>query len=412
MQIYLDYNATAPLMPAARAAVVAGLDLLNASSVHGFGRAARAAVSHARDVIAGFLGVRPAQIIFTSGATEALVTALRGVSVATYIISAVEHEAVRATAQTLSPLPYRERVAAKQPGEGYNERNPSSGANAPPSPLKGEGNLWIIPVDKNGIINLEELEQVLKTAATPALVAVQFVNNETGVIQPVADIIALAKQYQALTLIDAVQAVGRIDLSPMLGADMMPSPRSGADMIVLAAHKMGGPRGAAALVLREGLSITPLITGGGQEERRRAGTENVAAIMGFGTAIEHIQISLDKQKDLETWREQMETEIVAALPSVKFYGQNAPRVANTSMLALPGVQAATQLMNLDLAGIAVSSGAACASGKVAPSHVLMAMGEGKEIAESAIRVSSGWATTAQDFQEFTRIYLEMARRLS
>ncbi len=183
-------------------------------------------------------------------------------------------------------------------------------------------------------------------------------------------------------------------------------------MIVLAAHKMGGPRGAAALVLREGLSITPLITGGGQEERRRAGTENVAAIMGFGTAIEHIQISLDKQKDLETWREQMETEIVAALPSVKFYGQNAPRVANTSMLALPGVQAATQLMNLDLAGIAVSSGAACASGKVAPSHVLMAMGEGKEIAESAIRVSSGWATTAQDFQEFTRIYLEMARRLS
>lgn len=368
MQIYLDYNATAPLMPAPKAALVGALDLLNASSVHGFGRAARRAVSHARDVLAVYLSVKPAQIIFTSGATEALVTALRGVRANSYIISAVEHEAVRATA---------------------------------PDAL-------IVPVDANGILDLAQLEEVLKSAAAPALVAVQFVNNETGVIQPVADIIRLVQQYHALTLIDAVQAVGRIDLSPMLQADMM----------VVAAHKMGGPRGAAALVVREGLSITPLITGGGQEERRRAGTENVAAIAGFGAAIENISESLNKQKQLGEWREAMETEIAAALPSVKFFGQpgltkdGPPRISNTSMFALPGVTASTQLMNLDLAGIAVSSGAACASGKVAPSHVLMAMGAVKEIAESAIRVSSGWATTEEDFKVFTKNYIEMARRLS
>ena len=361
MQIYLDYNATSPLMPPTRAAVVAGLDYLNASSVHGFGRQARAAVSGTRGILAAYLNVKPAQIIFTSGATEALVTALRGVRAASYIISAVEHEAVRATAP----------------------------------------DAVIVPVDANGILDLEKLEDVLKNSAAPALVAVQFVNNETGVIQPIEKIIHLAKKYKALTLIDAVQAVGRIDLTPMLGADMM----------VIASHKMGGPRGASALILREGLSITPLITGGGQEERRRAGTENVAAICGFGAAIEHISISLDKQKDLQTWRDAMETEISAALPNVKLFGRTAPRLANTSMIALPGVMASTQLMNLDLAGIAVSSGAACASGKVAPSHVLMAMGASKEIAQSAIRISGGWNSAQADFQAFTKNYIEMAKRL-
>ncbi len=361
MQIYLDYNASSPLLAPARAAVVEGLDLLNASSVHAFGRAARSAVSHARSVLADYLGVRMAQIIFTSGATEALVTALRGVPAAHYLISAVEHEAVRATA----------------------------------------ANPHIIPVDANGIVDLKQLETGLKATTGPTLVAVQFANNETGVIQPIADIIHLAKKYGAMTLVDAVQAVGRIDLTPMKDADMR----------VVAGHKMGGPRGAAALVLRDGLSITPLITGGGQEERRRAGTENVAAIAGFGAAIENIAISLNKQKELKVWRDAMERGIADALPGVKFFGQHASRLSNTSMLALPNVKASTQLMNLDLAGIAVSSGAACSSGKVAPSHVLLAMGATPNIAESAIRVSSGWATTAEDFVAVTKNYIEMARRL-
>lgn len=361
MQIYLDYNATAPLMPAPRAALVAALDLLNASSVHGFGRAARAAVSGARDALAGYLRVKPAQIVFTSTATEALVTALRGVGVNQFFISAVEHEAVRAS------VPHA----------------------------------TIIPVQSNGVMDLEKFEEQLKNVSAPTLVAVQYANNETGVIQPIESIIDMAKRYGALTLVDCVQAVGRMDLTPTHGADMR----------VVATHKMGGPRGAAALVLRDGLAIAPLITGGGQEERRRAGTENVAAIAGMGAAVEQIAESIHHQKNLAAWRDAMENTIAAALPAVQFFGRQSPRLFNTSMFALPGAPASTQLMNLDLAGIAVSSGAACSSGKVGPSHVLMAMGADEQTAACAIRISAGWQTTEKDFQEFTRVYLEMARRL-
>ena len=365
MQIYLDYNASAPLMPAARAAVVAGLDLLNASSVHGFGRAARLAVTHARGILADYLAVRPAQIVFTGSATEAIVTALRGVAVNSVVTIPVEHEAVRITAQAL-------------PGH------------------------VVIPVDDNGLANLESLDAVLKNSAAPALVAIQFANNETGVIQPIADVIKLARRHKALVLCDAVQALGRIDLSPLFGADM----------IALSAHKMGGPKGVGALVLREGLSLTPLLTGGGQEERRRAGTENVAAIMGMGAAVENIASILKQQEELAVWREHMEQQIAAAMPAAQFFGLAAPRLANTSMFALPGVAASTQLMNLDLTGIAVSSGSACSSGKVGPSHVLMAMSIAPEVAGAAIRVSGGWASTAVDFQQFTQTYIDMARRLA
>ncbi len=366
MEIYLDYNANAPLMPAARAAVVAGLDLLNASSVHWAGRAARSAVSTARGHIAEYLSVRPAQVIFTSSATEALVTALRGVSAGDHIISAVEHDAVRATA-----------AQAK-----------------------------IIPVTADGLIDLASLESHLKSAAAPALVAVQFVNNETGVIQPVAEVMKLCRKYGALFVCDAVQAVGRISLEDLRGADMT----------VISTHKMGGPKGAAALVLREGLAITPLLTGGGQEERRRAGTENVAAIMGMGAAVEHISDSLNIMPQLAAWRDGMEKEISSALPPNKngaqIFGSATPRIANTSMLALPGASASTQLMNLDLAGIAVSSGSACSSGKVTASHVVSAMGFAPDIAGAAIRVSGGWATRAEDFQRFTKTYIEIAKRLA
>jgi cysteine desulfurase len=362
MEIYLDYNATAPLMPAARAAVVAGLDLLNASSVHWAGRAARSTVTAARGQVAAYLGVRPAQIVFTSGGTEALVTALRGATAKDYVVSATEHDAVRATVPQAK----------------------------------------IISVTSEGVIDLENLDHHLRQATMPALVAVQFVNNETGVIQPITEVIKLCRQYGALLLCDAVQAVGRMALDDVRGADM----------VVISTHKMGGPKGAAALVLREGLSITPLITGGGQEERRRAGTENIAAITGFGAAIEHVSDSLNAMPQLATWRDAMEKEISSASPQVKIFSAAAPRIANTSMLALPGAPASTQLMNLDLAGIAVSSGSACSSGKVTPSHVVSAMGYAPDIASAAIRVSGGWATRAEDFQAFTKSYIEMAKRLA
>lgn len=365
MPIYLDYNASAPVMPAARDAVIAGLDLLNASSVHSYGRAARNAVTHARGILAEYLRVKPAQVIFASSATESIVTALRGVTANSCVTTPVEHEAVRITAQNL-------------PGH------------------------VVIPVDGNGIINLESLAEVLKTSPAPAMVAVQFANNETGAVQPIADVIKIARKHDAIVLCDAVQALGRMDVSPLQGADM----------IALSAHKMGGPKGVGALILREGLSINPLLTGGGQEERRRAGTENVAAIMGFGAAIENISASLDQQTHLAAWRAEMEKEILAALPHVQIFARDAERLANTSMIALPNVPAATQLMNLDLAGFAVSSGSACSSGKVGPSHVLVAMGIAPDVAASAIRISGGWQSTAHDFQQFTKTYIEMADRLS
>jgi len=360
MEIYLDYNASAPLLPAARAAVVAGLDLLNASSVHGAGRVARQGITNARNILANYLGIKPAQIIFTSGATESIATALRGTVRKNFIIGATEHEAVRANAE-----------GAK-----------------------------IIPVGKNGMIDLSALEKLLSETEN-AVVALQYVNNETGTVQPVADAIALAHKHDALILIDAVQALGKLDLTPIKNADM----------IVFSAHKIGGPKGAGALILREGLSIQPLILGGGQEERRRAGTENVAAIMGFGAAIQNISAQLEKQTELAEWRDAMEKEIATALPQVKIFN-SAPRAANTSMIALPGVTAATQLMNLDLAGVAVSSGSACSSGKVGPSHTLINMGEDKNIASCAIRISGGWNSNEKDFQEFARIYIDMAKRLA
>lgn len=359
MQIYLDYNASAPLLPAAHAAVVKGLDLLNPSSVHAFGRAARTAVTESRNILAGYLSVKPAQVIFTSGATESIATALHGLGKKNLVIGATEHDAVRANA-----------TGAK-----------------------------IIPVDANGVIDLGALEEVLKNT-TDTLVALQYANNETGVIQPIEPAIQLAKKYDALILVDAVQALGKLDLTPIAKADM----------IAFSAHKIGGPKGVGALVLREGLSIQPLMLGGGQEERRRAGTENVAAIMGFGAAVENIAVNLDKQKTLAVWRDAMEKEIAAALPQAKIFN-GADRIANTSMIALPGVTAATQLMNLDLAGIAVSSGSACSSGKVSPSHTLIAMGVDENTAAAAIRISSGWNTTEKDVQEFTKAYLEMAQRL-
>ncbi len=357
-QIYLDYNATTPLKPAARNAMLAALDAGNASSIHGAGRAARRLTEDARIVLAENVNVKPAQIIFTSGASEANALALLNAS-GPVIISAIEHESV---------------------------------LTAPDATRIG--------VDSAGVIDLAHLQTVLAATVSPAFVSIMLVNNETGVIQPIAEIAKLTRTYNVRLHCDAVQGLARVPI------DM---PALGVDMLSVSAHKMGGPKGAGALIIKDGLPITPLIKGGGQEMRRRAGTENVAAIAGFGAAVADMENALVDQARLNALRDQLEHDLAAAVPQLQFFGQGAPRVAGVSMFALPGMTASTQLMKLDIAGFCVSTGSACSSGKVTPSHVLQAMGADDAMASCAIRVSFGWATTAAEIEKFIAAYGQMAR---
>ncbi len=359
---YLDYNASAPLRPPVREAMAGALDLIgNPSSVHGFGRACRAAIERARRAVAALVAARPDQIIFTSGGTEANRLALGAVDAAVRVVSAIEHESVLAAA------PEAARV----------------------------------PVDGQGLIDLSALDALLATAPQPALVSVMLVNNETGVIQPVPEAAALVHRHGGWLHCDAVQAAGRLPLD--LGA-------LGADLLTLSAHKLGGPAGVGALVVRDGLPLTAPPGGGGQERRRRAGTENLVGIVGFGRAAELAPDDLPGLTRLAGWRDRLEREVQALTPLVQTMGALAPRVATTSCLALPGASAETLVMALDLAGVAVSAGAACSSGKVRPSHVLTAMGA--PAAASAIRVSLGWASVETDIDRFVAAWGELHRRRS
>jgi cysteine desulfurase len=359
---YLDYCASAPLKPAAKAAMSAALEEHgNASSIHGFGRRQRALVEKARGALADVLAVKPAQVVFTAGATEANVTALHGVGAGSRIVSAIEHPSILQTAPDAAQ----------------------------------------IRVGTDGVIDLNHLEELLKAAAKPALVSLIYVNNETGVVQPVREAAALARAHGALLHVDAVQALGRVGFT-LAG--------TGADMLSLSAHKIGGPQGAGALVLRENLPLKPLLTGGGQEMRRRAGTENVAALAGFGAALESIGDDLARQSEWAGWRDAFETMITAEAPEAVFFGQKAPRAGNISCLAMPGVKNDIQLMAFDLAGVAVSSGSACSSGKVTPSHVLKAMGADEKTASSAIRASFGSQTHKDELPRLAGIWLELWRK--
>lgn len=358
---YLDYNATAPLRAAAREAVVAALAVDgNPSSVHQAGRAARRLVEASRVQVADALSVTPAQVIFTSGATEANNMAL-ATPVGPALVGAIEHDSILAAA------PHAERI----------------------------------PVDHHGLVNLTWLSERLARPPVPVLVAVQAVNNETGVIQPVAAVATLAKAVGARFLCDAVQAVGRmpVDLTT-----------TGADYLSLSAHKLGGPKGVGALVVRDGVPVPKLLAGGGQERRRRAGTENVAAIAGFGAAIADAMAGLGDDHRVRDLRDRMEVELHAVRPDAPIYGVQAPRVANTTCIGLPGMPSTTQLMALDLDGIAVSAGSACSSGKVAASHVLTAMGLTSAAAGEAIRVSLGWATTAAEVERFLATWSRLAHK--
>ena len=361
--VYMDHNATTAVRPEARDAVALALALTgNPSSVHGSGRTARRLVEDARDAVAALVGAEPAWVVFTSGGTEANNLALRVLPKrAPILCSAVEHASV------LSVM------------DGIVE----------------------IPVDGDGVVDLGALEALLAGEDTPALVSVMLANNETGVIQPVADVAALAHEHGALIHCDAVQAAGKMAIDfRALGCDLMS----------LSAHKIGGPSGVGALVVTSGveggLALIPMLRGGGQERGRRAGTENVPGIAGFGAAARAAREGLTDFARLGRWRERIENRLRQHAAS-RVYGFGAPRLANTSCLTMPGVEAETQVIQLDLAGVAVSAGAACSSGKVEPSRVLAAMGVDANEAATAIRVSLGWNTTEDDADKFVEAWIQV-----
>ena len=356
---YLDYNASAPLCDEARAALVGALGVTgNPSSVHRSGRAARRLVEDARERVAAMVGAAPDQVVFTSGGTEANNLALRGTGRRAVLVSATEHDSV------LEAAPEAVRI----------------------------------PVDGEGLVDPGALDELLGEAEHPALVSVMLANNETGVIQPVAEIARIAHRHGALLHCDAVQGAGRLAIDfAALGADLM----------TLSSHKIGGPRGVGALIVAGSIDLAALNVGGGQERGRRAGTENVAGIAGFGAAA-RLAASLGEVERIAGLRARLEREALARVPRARVFGAGAPRLANTVTLGIPGRAAETQVMALDLAGIAVSAGAACSSGKLAPSHVLRAMGVGEDWAACAIRVSLGRATTGADISRFLDAWTALA----
>lgn len=347
--IYLDYNATAPMKPAVRAAMMEAMERHgNPSSVHRYGRIARRYVEEARAALAAFVGVKPAQVIFTGSGTEANNMILRGMGDAAIVTSPIEHDSVLACA------PRAQRI----------------------------------PVTGDGVVDLVAADETLKSAPAGSLVSIMMVNNETGIIQPVAEVARLAKKYGHRMHTDAVQAAGRlpVDFSAL-----------GVDALTLSAHKISGPQGVGALIIREGLPFEPFIKGGGQEMRRRAGTENVAGIVGFGVAVKLAADDLRDQPVRLAWRDNLQKRLQDIGGEDAFViGAEAPRVGNTLCIAMRGVSSETQVAVMDLAGVAVSAGAACSSGKVKASHVLRAMGFADDIAASALRISLGWATRAED----------------
>ena len=363
---YLDHNATSPLKASARAAMLAALEAGgNASSVHGPGRAARASIDDARERVARLAGSDASSVIFTSGGSEANCLALKGAIagalaakdriVTRLFISAIEHESVRATAAA---------VTETVPG------------------LK----LSTIPATSDGLLDLGAFRLQLMQGKGRALVSVMAANNETGVIQDLAGISRVLDTEggdDVLLHVDAVQTAGRIPMSFV------------ADYVTLSAHKLGGPQGAGALIVKDEAPLAPLIHGGGQESGRRAGTENVAALAGFGAAAEDAADLTDATRWMAL-RDRFEAELLRAASDAVIFGQRASRLPNTSNFAIPGLSAETALIALDLDGVAVSSGSACSSGKVKPSHVLAAMGVDDALARCGLRVSFGWSSRDDD----------------
>lgn len=373
-RVYLDWNATAPLRPEARAAMAAAWDLLgNPSSVHAEGRHARRLVEEARFAVAGAIGALARNVVFTSGGTEAnalaLVPGLRAASgqpVQRLVVSAIEHASVfsggRFTAEAIST----------------------------------------VVVTKSGVVDLDHLRKLLDKGS-PALVSVMSANNETGAVQPVAEVAEIVHAAGSLLHVDAIQALGKIPFDIKV---------IDADLVTLSAHKIGGPKGVGALVLGDGLTgLEPLWRGGGQELGRRAGTENVAGIAGFGAAVEvAVRGESGDAVRLEALRDRLENGLRQTAGLLVFC-TDVPRLPNTTLFTAPGLKAETAVIGFDLEGIAVSSGSACSSGKVQPSHVLEAMGFGPKLAQGAVRLSLGWSTQEADIDLCLKAWRKLANTL-
>jgi cysteine desulfurase len=373
-RVYLDWNATTPLRPEARAAMAEALDLCgNPSSVHAEGREARKWIEAARTTIANAAGGLPKNLVFTSGGTEANALALapnlrrgEGPPVERLIVSAIEHASVLAG------------------GRFSSERTTKLG------------------VTGDGLVDLDQLREKLLQGPA-ALVSIMLANNETGAIQPVREAAEIIHAAGSVLHVDAVQAFGKITLDIK---------ELGADLLTLSAHKIGGPKGVGALLLAEGVTgLEAQLRGGGQEKSRRAGTENVAGIAGFGAATIAALADLNRQaRRIEGLRDRLEDGL-RQIPEAVVFSRSVQRLPNTTLFTVPGLRAETAVIGFDLAGIAVSSGSACSSGKVQPSHVLQAMGFGPETAEGAVRLSLGWSTQDADIDRCLEAWRSLAGRL-
>lgn len=371
---YLDWNASAPISETARGAMLAALDLANGSSVHAEGRAARHVIDEARGDVAALVGAQAENVVFTSGATEAAATLL------------TPHYRMGRSPLAVSRVYV---LATDHPCVLCGGRFPSDRVTA-------------IGVDGEGVVDLPALGVALARHDKNeglALVAMQVANNETGVIQPIAGIGRVAREAGAIVVLDAAQAAGRIPLDVSDGS---------ADFLILSSHKIGGPKGAGAIVAASGLMMpAPLLPGGGQEHGHRAGTENIAAIAGFGAAAREAQAAIADMDAVRAMRDAIEAEIVRLATDAIFYGHGAERLPNTVFFSLPGLKAETAQIAFDLAGVALSAGSACSSGRVGPSHVLKAMGHD---GEGGLRVSIGPRTTSPEVELFRTALAGIAAR--
>ncbi|MDB0013806.1 cysteine desulfurase [Alphaproteobacteria bacterium] len=361
--IYLDNNATTPLRAAAITAMQDAMGPpANPSSVHGFGRNARLIVEMARSAVAMLAGCRAADVVFTSGGTEA-----NNLVMAQYdhvITSAIEHDSVRYAHQDCQQ----------------------------------------IGVDENGVVDLDRLAKVIAgiddAAKSRTLVSIMAANNETGVIQPMDEIAAMAESANIALHSDMVQIFGKRHINFATSKISYAS---------LSAHKIGGPSGVGALLVRPGCRLSSLLRGGGQEQGRRAGTENLVGIAGFGGAADDALGDIGHYQTMAKWRDAFESRMLEQRSGVEVFGRAAPRLGNTSCIAAAGKAAETMVMAFDIAGVAISAGSACSSGKVKPSHVLESMGAGPRAGE-AIRISGGWATTKSDFETLADVFLQLYKQ--
>jgi cysteine desulfurase len=374
-RIYLDWNATAPLRPQARAAMLSVLEAVgNPSSIHAEGRIARRLIEQAREQVAALFGADVSRVTFTSGGTEANMLALVPENAADtrqlLLVSAAEHPSVRG--------------GGRFPADSVEQ----------------------IPITDRGQVDLTALDHrmaLAKRRGDRPLVSIMLANNETGIVQPVAAAAPIVREAGGRMHVDAVQAAGRI---PCHLREL------GADLVTVSGHKLGGPKGVGALIRADARPTEPLIKGGGQEGGMRAGTENVMGIVGFGAAcVAANEALIEEYPQMRALRDRLEQGLRDFTPDVVIFGAEVERLPNTTLFAVPGLKAETAVIAFDLDGIAVSSGAACSSGKVQPSHVLAAMGVAPPLARGAVRVSLGWTTTESEVERFLSAWKRLSQSL-